>query len=228
MSDIGFYIPYWGPFVIEAEVDQEFVDLLLEKGNESREKNLDHRKNLAGDIENEYYYQDFNKWFMPLLHPYMQAYLDGVRTYRTTKGSLKNGPDWADIGGWQCNDMWINYQKAKEYNPPHNHNSDLSFVIYVDVPEEIEDEHEKATFARPTANVGPGMIVFDYGLELPFSNCRHCKMPKTGDIMIFPAWLPHHVYAFKSDVERISVSGNIVLQTEMNIMRGMTAVPADL
>ena len=226
MSDIPFYIPYWGPFVIEAEVDQEFVDLLLENGNESREKNLDHRKNLAGVIDNEYYYQDFHKWFMPLMNPYLHAYLDGIKTYRTTKGSLKDGPDWANISGWECNDMWINYQKAMEYNPPHNHNADLSFVIYLDVPEEIEKECQEQLMTR--ANVGPGMIVFDYGLELPFSNCRHCKMPKTGDILVFPAWLPHHVYAFKSDVERISVSGNIVLQTEMNVMRNMTAVPADL
>ena len=27
--------------------------------------------------------------------------------------------------------------------------------------------------------------------------------------MIFPAWLSHHVYAFESDVERVSVSGNV-------------------
>ena len=226
MSDIDYYIPYWGPFVIETDITQEFVELLLEKGNESREKNLDHRKNLAGDIENEYYYQDFHEWFMPEMSPYIRAYLDGVKTYRTTKGSLKDGPDWANISGWKCNDMWINFQKAKEYNPPHNHAADLSFVIYLDVPEQIEKECQEQLMMR--ANAGPGMIVFDYGLELPFSNSRHCKMPKTGDIMIFPAWLPHHVYAFKSDVERISVSGNIDLQTEINMMSEMTAVPADL
>ena len=31
--------------------------------------------------------------------------------------------------------------------------------------------------------------------------------------MIFPAWLPHHVMGFKSDVERISVSGNLNFKT---------------
>ena len=34
----------WGPYTIETKVEQEFVDILLEKGNESREENLDHRK----------------------------------------------------------------------------------------------------------------------------------------------------------------------------------------
>ena len=47
--------PYWGPFVLETTVEQEFVDILLEKGNGSRKKNLDHRKHLAGMIDNEYH-----------------------------------------------------------------------------------------------------------------------------------------------------------------------------
>ena len=32
---------------------------------------------------------------------------------------------------------------------------------------------------------------------------------KEKDLFIFPAWLKHYVAPFKSDVERISVSGNI-------------------
>ena len=37
------------------------------------------------------------------------------------------------------------------------------------------------------------------------------KLPKTGDIFIFPASLKHYVYPFKSKVTRISVSGNLNL-----------------
>ena len=215
MSNIEFHIPYWGPFVMEAKVDQEFVDLLLKKGNESREKNLDYRENLAGVIENEYYYEDYNDWFIPKIKPYIEAYLNGVKTYRA--GAKHQLVLDTEIAGWQSEDLWINYQKAKEYNPPHNHNADLSFVVYLQVPEEIKIDNEAAQGVA--ANVGPGMIVLDYGLELPFSNCRHCKFPEIGDILIFPAWLPHHVYAFTSDVERISVSGNITLEMDLNIMR---------
>ena len=61
-------------------------------------------------------------------------------------------------------------------------------------------------------NVGPGMIVFDYGIAMPFSINVFSKLPEVGDLFIFPAWLTHYVHAFKSDVERISVSGNIIFK----------------
>ena len=46
---------------------------------------------------------------------------------------------------------------------------------------------------------------------MPFGISGFSKLPVVGDILIFPAWLKHHVMAFQSDVERISVSGNITL-----------------
>ena len=55
----------------------------------------------------------------------------------------------------------------------------------------------------------PGMINFSHGEEMPFCINQSSKMPEVGDLYIFPAWLTHYVHAFKSDVERISVSGNI-------------------
>jgi hypothetical protein len=34
-------------------------------------------------------------------------------------------------------------------------------------------------------------------------------MPEENDMFIFPAWLKHWVAPYKSDVTRISVSGNV-------------------
>ena len=64
-------------------------------------------------------------------------------------------------------------------------------------------------------NSGPGKIVFNYGVSVPFSISGFDKLPETGDIIIFPAWLTHYAHAFKSDVERISVSGNVVLNYDL-------------
>ena len=71
-----FKFPYWGPLVLETKVEQEFVDILLEKGNESRAKNLDHRKHLAGMIDNEYHYEDYNDWFIPQFTSYIKVYIE--------------------------------------------------------------------------------------------------------------------------------------------------------
>ena len=42
-----------------------------------------------------------------------------------------------------------------------------------------------------------------------FISLSHSFFPEEGDMFIFPAWLKHWVYPFKSDCERISVSGNV-------------------
>jgi len=196
-------IPYikhnWGPYIIELRVEDDLIETLLDEGNESRKNNLDYRNELAGQIEEEYYYKDYG-WFVSAFSSYIETYLDGLGEYTRTNNN----------GSWALENLWINYQKANEYNPPHKHTGDLSFVIYLQVPDEIERENDLR--AHEHKNEGPGMILFDYGMEMPLSINRIAHMPRTGDAFIFPAWLVHHVYAFKSDVERISVSGNIILR----------------
>ena len=44
---------------------------------------------------------------------------------------------------------------------------------------------------------------------MPFSISRYWRMPDEGMLVVFPAWIQHYVHSFTSDVERISVSGNI-------------------
>ena len=185
---------------MEVEMKDEVISLLLKKGEKSQKKHLDARKKLAGMIDNEYDFKNPDKWFCPIFGPYVNAYIEGIIKYKAR--AFKNLPK-----KWNLESLWINYQKAYEYNPPHHHDGDLSFVIYLQVPEEIVKENEKTKDVHN--NPGPGMINFDIGPEMPLYISSHDMMPKVGQAFIFPAWLPHHVYGFKSDVERISVSGNI-------------------
>ena len=196
---IKLQFPYWGPFVMETKIEPEFIDILLEKGNESRAKNLDHRKELAGMIDKEYYYEDYEEWFIPKFTPYIDAYTEGFRTIWM--------PQQKPIKEWHLPSLWINYQKANEYNPPHKHAADLSFVTYLQVPNKLKKEFERRKGVYN--NSGPGAINLDFAFDLPFSISIFSKFPEVGDMFIFPAWLIHYVHAFKSDVERISVSGNI-------------------
>ena len=36
--------------------------------------------------------------------------------------------------------LWVNYQKTGEYNPHHNHPGHISFVVYLQIPEELRTE----------------------------------------------------------------------------------------
>ena len=112
--------------------------------------------------------------------------------------------------GWHMNMAWINFQKKGEYNPPHNHPCDLSFVTFLQVPKEIGLEFESIPDIE--RGKGPGVLYLDYGEQLPFSVKSFGKLPEKGDLFIFPGWLMHHVHDFKADVERISVSGNIMIE----------------
>ena len=219
MDEIEYKFPYWGPLVMETKVEPEFVDILLEKGNESREKNLDNRKQLAGMIDEEFYYpavavpkesypdrenlslDDYTSWFVPRFTPYLNAYITALKT------------DWSfnlideKLISWSMGNLWINYQKAREYNPPHHHTDDLSFIIYLQVPDELKKENEEMRGVHN--NDGPGTVCFTYG-EARFPSLSYfARLPEVGDIFVFPSWLNHYVHAFKSDVERISVSGNV-------------------
>ena len=203
---IEYKFSQWGPLFLETEIDKEFRDVLLEKGKASREKSLDHSKNLAAVIDNAYYYDDVGDWYFSRMQPYINLYLELLGNYMGDCLWL-NTPHPSKFTRWELIQLWINFQKAKEYNPPHDHGGDLSFVIYLQVPDEIKEENERTKGEH--RNEGAGIISFDYGQKAPFSICRQLRMPEEGKLLIFPAWLMHHVHAFESDVERISVSGNI-------------------
>ena len=108
--------------------------------------------------------------------------------------------------------------KPGDFNPPHDHSADLSFVIFPHVPEELEKENKefKGTLQ------GPGGISWTYGEGGRQVISTVHQFPKSGDMYIFPAGLRHWVFPFKSNVERISVSGNLLIDADsrMNYYAG--------
>jgi hypothetical protein len=94
-------------------------------------------------------------------------------------------------------------------------------VIYPDIPQEMVDEADAMKDTTDSNKTAPGSIVFEYGERkfgdfLSFCNTSCSLIPSTGLCIIFPAYLTHHAYAFHSDVERVSVSGNISFNWEEN------------
>ena len=221
----------WGPLLIQCKLDEDFVEELLEKGLESRhsgKKQLDARRYLAGNIENEFTYENIEDWLVPKMKPYINAYVELVDQWTGDNAfkHLMSNSSFENImkGGldpkveieiaWYMTMAWINFQKKGEYNPPHNHPCDLSFVAFLQVPKEIGEEHE-ALKDGDNGSWRPGTIFFNYGEQLPFSVKSLGKYPERGDLFLFPGWLMHHVHDFKSDVERISVSGNVMFDIKI-------------
>ncbi|WP_115120688.1 putative 2OG-Fe(II) oxygenase [Synechococcus sp. UW105] len=99
-------------------------------------------------------------------------------------------------------DLWLNCQKAGDYNPTHTHGGSFSGVIFLAVPPQI------------TANSFDGQLCFHGPEEWHVQSFRtgmsHYVLPVPGDFYVFPAWQPHSVMPFRGDGERWSLAFNAV------------------
>jgi len=112
-------------------------------------------------------------------------------------------------------DLWVNFQKKHEFNPPHTHTGIMSFVIWVSIPYNLKDEEK----VFPEIKSGPtrtSKFTFHYVNVLGQMQHYTLDVDKEfeGNIAIFPSHLNHSVNPFyTSDEYRISVAGNLRLST---------------
>jgi hypothetical protein len=191
---INIQIFNWGPCVIRMKINDSFKKLLLDEAKTSKQ---DYSNKLAGILDKEIGYSDESKEkILPHLSQCMGIYDQAYEQYTNKK--YEKRPEYV------LSALWCNYQRPNDFNPPHDHDGKLSFVIYCSIPEEIKKENQ----AYRGKSCGPGGIQFIYG-----NGPRDCVtymsfMPEENDCFVFPAWLKHWVAPYKSDVTRISVSGN--------------------
>ena len=194
-QEVSVSVFNWGPCIIKLKIIDEFKNLLLEGGKKSTR---DFRDKLAGILENE---KGYDEETIKKVVPYMSQYL-GVYDQMYQKFVLK---PYEKKPEYIISALWINHQKAGEFNPPHDHDGKLSFVTYLQIPDELKKEHQE----YKGKSCGPGGIQFIYGDGPRDCITYQSFFPEEGDMFIFPAWLKHWVAPYKSDCVRISVSGNI-------------------
>ena len=188
---------FFGPLLMASSIADEFRLELLKRASKLELK-YNHR--LAGHIEKEYEFTEEDKhYFMEHIKPYTDKYIEDLNNHMNHQVKKTT---------CQLNGLWINYMKPGEYNPPHIHGDSLSFVIYLDVPEEIRQESINFT----ATHEGPGTIDFMFGETIPDIRNHYNINPKTGDLFLFNAMLKHWVSPFKSNKTRISMSGNFLLK----------------
>jgi len=201
-KEISYQVLKWGPCVITFKAEKEFIDKLLDEAKGSQES---HGNRLAGHLKKEVKLDARNhkEYFEAMFTVYDHA----LQGWTRKKG----------VSHRVVSDLWCNFQKANEFNPPHDHTGTLSFVIYLKAPEIMRTECE--AHQKVKTGAGPGCISFFLAdTNQKNSITQHSFLPRTGDCFMFPAWLKHWVYPFKSDCTRISVSGNVIDNIPLNLM----------
>ena len=174
-----------------------------------KNKKRNTNKDLAGNISASYDLMDRGDWFytnvaLPLVHGYTEKFCNVGKSLPLT------------IKHPYCMDKWwVNYQKKHEFNPIHNHSGVYSFVIWMKIPYDCEKQNKK-DIARNSNAPSIGTFQFSYQNILGEGDAKSYYLsPKDEGIMLFfPSRLDHQVYPFYDcDEERISVSGNITIDT---------------
>lgn len=115
--------------------------------------------------------------------------------------------DFLRVGeeGIEITSCWANINPSGASNPPHTHpNNYLGGVYYVDVPENagriiFEDP-------RPQANVVSPRVT-----QSTAENSGRAEVAvEEGVLLLFPAWLVHHVPPNPANRNRISISYNLM------------------
>lgn len=188
----------WGPLVCKYQTDLVACEKLQALGAKRSEN--DYRGDLAGHLDHEYGFTMSDRdWFVKKFGKYTDSY---AQAYRDRYGT--------DHGGFDLTSLWINFMKAGDFNPPHMHTQDVSFILFTSESEELIKEQEAFRGTGPE----PGNVIFTYGensykFAPQWIILNHYQRPKKGDFYIFPALLKHWVAPFKSDITRVSVSGNL-------------------
>lgn len=105
-------------------------------------------------------------------------------------------------------DLWVNIQKPGEVNPNHTHFGIFSFVIWLMIPYD-NDEQQQGHVGAPIK----GNFEFTYVQTNGQTNRVSIPADQThnGKICFFPSGMQHCVYPFEGSEEdrRITVAGNV-------------------
>jgi len=209
-----FHKPF-SPMIMESTVPDKFVEIVNDTadkvlGSETASVEWDWSHKLVGKVHKEVQIPVRNKEHRELLFTTMRgACVDYL------KESIKNNTayGWKKIAGDAVPTIdnihmahsWVVSQYAGEYNPWHHHSGDFSAVIYLKLPPKMNEEIKEDWKDHYPAN---GLIEFMFGENQGFRSDNLKFKPKVGKLLMFPSWLRHFVYPFKSEGERRSMSFN--------------------
>ena len=118
---------------------------------------------------------------------------------------------------YHLNSFWVNYQKQTEFNPLHDHGGVYSFVIWMKIPTKHSEQNQNPIAAN---SLSPHISNFEFvykdinGKNQEF--IYQMSPDLEGTMLFFPSTLQHIVYPFfNCDEQRISISGNVTIDTSV-------------
>ena len=197
------YKPF-GPSVLKSSVPQAGIDLVNKIADDilrdkKKRKDYDYSSNLAGNIKYEV--------ALPLKNvPSVELIINKLASEYVTK-TVK---DYIDLDKTHMSyTSWLVSQYAGDYNPLHIHDANLSGVCFLKLPPGYEEEYRREDHHPPI-----GCLEFLGSVPNHFAEHSYLVKPQIGDLYLFPSWLAHQVYPFRSKGERRSMSFNIHLRSK--------------
>ena len=192
---------------LEKKLSTQEMDYLWKCIDNKKES---HKHLLAGNIHESNTLIDENDWF------YENTLLPLIHQYGDVMGNVGGSVPVNQYHPYSLQQMWVNYQKQNEFNPLHDHGGVYSFVVWMKIPTRHFEQNKNPIALRSNH---PKISTFEFrytdtlGKISEFVYEMNPEME--GTMLFFPSKLMHQVNPFfNCDEDRISISGNIVLNTK--------------
>ena len=168
-----------------------------------------YKKNLAGQIHESNILTDKSDWF------WQNTLAPLCAEYSLEFGNIGSIIPVNQLHPYFLNSFWVNYQKQGEFNPLHDHGGVYSFVIWMKIPTKHFEQNKNPISLKSNSHLISAFQFHFLDIFGQHENYTYEMNPEMeGTLVFFPAKLRHVVYPFYNcDEDRISISGNITLNT---------------
>ena len=199
-KEVVEFVRPFGPAILKIKIPNDILNDLnqdcLDISDNKKEK-IDWSDQLAGRVEEEYHITKdllvkHAIWFNAVTSRYL---FPDEKAFKENAGRFKVG----------ISSGWYVRQHDGDFNPLHFHTGcQISTVGFLKLPNDIEEYWKEEDKDH---NPFGGYLDFRYGtIGLNCPNNMKVK-PEVGNFYMFPNWLDHQVYPFRSKYKKPDVKG---------------------
>ena len=195
--------------LLRCKLSDDIVKYLWNCIDDAVKDNKSAKGHLAGNISDSLYLIDkdnyfFNNILKDISKSYIQQYGSFATTFRNNGSNFK-------VEDLVMREFWVNSSRQNEFNPTHNHGGVLSFVIWMKIPTEFQDQYDIPFVEESNTPMASDFqfLYTDIGGQIQGHRIQMGSHME-GFICLFPATTIHQVFPFYNcEDDRISISGNL-------------------